>query len=500
MAADIQLGELLDGLEVSYVGCDPRALAPRITTREDEVKPGEFLFALPVPCDQMKKRTRPVAHDGVVITDRTVALREGQPVVYLERPVESLGVLSERILGFPAAQLKIGAVTGTNGKTTTSWLVAAMLAAAGREHTRMGTIGHSVVGHASDDDFTTPPAYLLQEILADTVARGGRYVVMEASSQGLLEGRLWPLKLDAIAMTNLGSDHLDLHKTVDAYREAKLLLARQHLRPGGTAVAVVDDDAPACASFLEIARSQGAAAVWRVSTTPGADGDIRVLRALEPLHPGHWRVEVETPLGSCDLIVPLEGRFNLANALTAIGLGIGLGLNLDEMRAGLAEAGPPPGRVAWVSEPGPDRVGVVIDSAQCPHSLAHVLPVARARASGSLLVVTGCGGNRDSTKRPVIGRLVAGLADRFYATCNNIRHEDPNVILADTLAGLSAEELRRVSPDIDRRASIRRAIADARPGDVVLIAGLGGQDYQTIGAERVPLDEAEIAREALASR
>lgn len=498
MTAATQLSQLLDGIDVSYVGCGPETPVDRVTAEEGDAGPHDTLIALPVPCDQLYKREYAVAHGDVVITDRTVALQEGQRAVYIERPERGFGVLAERLFDYPGHKLKMAAVTGTNGKTTTSWLVASILAHAGKAHTRIGTVGHSVVGQRRSDEFTTPPPFPLQEMLAHTVASGARYAVMEASSQGLVEGRVWPLKLDAVAMTNLGSDHLDLHQTLEAYRSAKLLLASQHLKPGGVAVAVVDDE-PTCETFLEIARSQGATA-WAISVKTGRKADIQVLRELEPNRPGRWAVEVATPAGTFDLSLSLEGRFNLTNALTAAGLALGLGLSLDEISAGLAQAGPAPGRVQWVSEPGPDRIGVMVDSAQCPHSLAHILPVARERTHGALRVVTGCGGDRDRVKRPVVGRLVARHADHFYATCNNIRHEDPRVILRDTLSELTAEDLERVTPDVDRRASIERAVAEANPGDVVLIAGLGGQDYVVIGADRVPLDEGAIARAVLARR
>ncbi|MCA9663065.1 MAG: UDP-N-acetylmuramoyl-L-alanyl-D-glutamate--2,6-diaminopimelate ligase, partial [Myxococcales bacterium] len=398
-------------------------------------------------------------------------------------------------------------ITGTNGKTTTTYLVAATLAAAGRPHARLGTVSNWLVDHEATSGFTTPFPLELQALLADIRDRGGSDVIMEVSSHALAQGRARPLRFQAVGMTSFSQDHLDFHGTMDAYLAAKRLLTREHLATDGVAVAAVDDH-PACLDFL--ADAPTGARRWRASRRPDSGAELRVLRPLGDASAGAElgiAVEIATPAGVGPLRSPLVGDFNLDNLLVAVGLGLGLDLDLGVILDALARSPGAPGRLEriYADDRADDRVDdrdpeIYVDYAHTPEAVAHALRTLRPRCRGRLLVLLGCGGDRDRGKRPLMGRHAAAASDRFYATSDNPRTEDPAAIVADMVAGVEASDRAKVIVEVDRRRAIARAVAEAGPEDILVIAGKGHEDYQVVGTRKLPFSDADEARAGLRAR
>ena len=495
------LGDLLAGLDAEYHGCAPATPAPALVVDSRHVAPGAVFLALPGQ-----------THDGHAFIPR--ALAAGAAVILGERGRVPPGLAAPHVLladaaaaypaiaaafhGHPGERLRLAGVTGTNGKTTTTYLVAAMLAAAGRRYARLGTVDNWLVDQVVPTAFTTPFPLDLQALLADTCARGGTDLIMEVSSHALAQGRARPLRFAAVGMTSFSQDHLDFHGTMERYLEAKLLLAREHLRPGGLAVAAVDDH-PACRAFLDAARPR-ADRCWAASRGADPAAELRVVRRLDPGDAGGLAVELVTPVGAGILRSPLVAEYNLDNLLVALGLGLGLDLDLPNALDALRECPGAPGRLQRVAVPGARGPEVYVDYAHTPEAVARVLAALRPRARAALVVVLGCGGDRDRSKRPIMGRLAAAGSDRFLATSDNPRTEDPQAILDHMLAGVAAADRPKVLAVLDRRQAIARAIAEAGPEDIVLIAGKGHEPYQIVGDERLPFDDAEEARAALRAR
>ena len=328
---------------------------------------------------------------------------------------------------------------------------------------------------------------------------------MEVSSHGLDQRRVDPLRFDAIALTSFSQDHLDYHSSMDAYLEAKCRLARDHARAGGVAIAPVEQG-QAAQRFLAVAAEAGVDRRWRCSRSSagrvdGATPDIAVV-ARRPEQPG-LAARVRTPAGELELRSPLVGEFNLDNLLVAIGLSLGLGVGLEHIEAALSTSVGAPGRLEPVAVPERSAAPVVyVDYAHTPDAVARSLealrPLARRRG-GELVIVLGCGGDRDAGKRPLMGEVASRMADRLIATSDNPRTEDPTTILDQMLAGALADGATLVR-ELDRAQAIARAIAEAGPCDVVLLAGKGHEDYQLLGTSKILFDDREHAARALAQR
>ncbi|MEM6991582.1 MAG: UDP-N-acetylmuramyl-tripeptide synthetase, partial [Myxococcota bacterium] len=296
----------------------------------------------------------------------------------------------------------------------------------------------------------------------------------------------------AVSLTSFSQDHLDFHPTMEAYLAAKCRLASEHLRSDGVAVAAVDGQ-PAAAKFLEAAASGRR---WRASQGGLATAELRA-SAVEHSDSG-VRAHVDTPAGAIAVHSPLVGAFNLDNLLVAIGLSLGLGIGAEAIEAAIPSLLGAPGRLERV-EPG-DGPAVFVDYAHTPDAVERAIEVVRRICSGRLFVLLGCGGDRDRSKRPIMGRVASVGADRFWATSDNPRTEDPNRILDDMLAGVPENARHKVVRHSDRAAAIADAIGTADRTDVVLIAGKGHEDYQVIGTQRIHFDDREHALAALQQR
>lgn len=495
MSAPRRLGDLLAGEDATYHGCDPDTAIAGLAVDSRRVGPGVAFLAVPGGAHDGHAFAAAALRAGarVAIVGRGRAdLPEG-PRVELPDTAAALPRLAARAFDEPARSLRLAGVTGTNGKTTVTFLVAAMLAAAGRRHARLGTTGNWLVDRDEPAGFTTPFPLELQELLARARERGATDLVMEVSSHALAQSRVEPLRYDAVGLTSFSQDHLDFHGTMEAYLAAKCLLPARHLRPGGVVVAAVDDQ-PAAARFL--AAAGPGARLWRASR--GADPGAEIVASQVLSDATGLSAQVDTPAGRLALRSPLVGAFNLDNLLVALGLGLGLGLPLAAIADALATCRGAPGRLERVGGVGGPIV--LVDYAHTPDAVARALQAVRPACRGRLSVVLGCGGDRDPTKRAPMGRLAAELADRLYATSDNPRTEDPATIVAHMLAGVPAERRDRVVAIVDRREAIAQAIADAGPDDLVLIAGKGHEDYQIVGADKLHFDDREEAASALARR
>ncbi len=503
--ASVTLGELLAPFDAEYRGSSPTDRVAQLAVDSRAIRPGAVFIAL---CGE--------THDGHAFAAQAIAkgaatliVERGRlptlthPHVILDDTRAALPRIAAAFYGWPSDQLRIAGITGTNGKTTTTYLVAAMLSAAKRPHARLGTVSNWLVDVEIESAFTTPFPLELQALLSDVRRRGGSDVIMEVSSHALAQGRILPLQLQAAAMTSFSQDHLDFHGTMEAYLAAKLRLVREHLADDGVAIAAIDDHA-ACATFL--AAAPPGVRRWRASRHVDSHAEIRVLRKLQC--DAGIAVEIATPAGVGVLRSPLVGAFNLDNLLVAVGLGLALGLDLEVILGALERSPGAPGRLqriqldrrqndAATAENNPE---VYVDYAHTPEAVAHTLKTLRSRCRGRLVVLLGCGGDRDRSKRPLMGRLAAEGSDCLYATSDNPRTEDPAAIIDEMVAGVASRERSKVIVLVDRRHAIAHAIAHAAADDIILIAGKGHEDYQVVGRHKLPFSDAEESQRALLAR
>lgn len=382
-----------------------------------------------------------------------------------------------------AGRLKLAGVTGTNGKSTTAHMACSILRHAGLRCGLLGTVQYDLCGRTQKAEMTTPGPLELAGLLHECVERGLQAVVFEVSSHALDQRRTDGLRIAAAAFTNLTRDHLDYHLTIEAYREAKKRLFDSL---DADATAVVNRDDPHHQHMIRDCRAR----VLTYSLRSAADLTATITR--DSIRGTVYRMRVRDR----DLVLEnaLVGRHNVYNALAAAGLVLALGAAPEAIAAGLAAVRNIPGRLERVMcLPG---VEVFVDYAHTDDALRNVLGVLKPLARGRLIVVFGCGGDRDAGKRPKMARAAADLADAIFITSDNPRTEDPVAIIADILRGLAEHEMKRVTVDPDRRRAIRAALADARPGDVVLIAGKGHEDYQIVGRQKFHFDDVEVALQA----
>jgi UDP-N-acetylmuramoyl-L-alanyl-D-glutamate--2,6-diaminopimelate ligase len=491
----VPVSVLLEALpERRLIGAPP-AVVRAVTADSRRVEPGDCFVAVPgfkqdarrfVP-EAVARGAGLVVTEGEPLPDLSVA----QVIVPAVRP--ALARLAGAYHGHPSASLALVGITGTNGKTTTSYLVDALLRARGLRTGILGTIQYVLGDEVRPAGQTTPEALEIQAMLAEMRERGIGGVAMEVSSHALALSRVEGLAFDVAVFTNLTQDHLDFHGTLDEYRRAKrrlfeLLAASPKSRP--TAVVNVDDPAAA-----EMVRGLQVAVL---GFGLGRGAGVRAIEHVSDLDGIH--MTVETPRGRLTLASSLIGEHNVMNLLGAIGTGLALGLEPDAIAGALAPVTTVPGRFEQVDVGQPFLV--VVDYAHTPDALERVLTTARKITRGRLAVVFGCGGDRDRGKRPIMGEIAARLADRVWATSDNPRSERPAAILDEVVAGVrrvgGAEGRCLAEPD--RRAAIAAALAWAAAGDTVVIAGKGHETYQIVGADVLPFDDRAVARELLTGR
>lgn len=408
--------------------------------------------------------------------------------IVVENSAAALGLLAQAALGNPASQMTNLAVTGTNGKTTTSYLVRSVIETAGASCALVGTIVYSAGSTTVDAPLTTPDALTLAKTAREALDSGTRYMMIEASSHALSQHRLAGIAFTAAAFTNLTGDHLDYHKTPENYLAAKAMLF-EALPPHGMAVLNAQSDASKV-----IAAGIKRRILWYAIDEP-ADVSAHIHRMDDS------GSEFSLEFGGImeKVITPLCGRHNISNHLAATGLCLAAGFSISAIAQGLSALSCVPGRLEPVLSPIAERRGVrvFIDYAHTDDALANVLTTLRPICRGRLIVVFGCGGDRDKTKRPRMAHVAETLADTVIVTSDNPRSEDPQAIIEQICEGFSSEKRRSVQIEPDRKKAIFLAISQAQRGDVVLIAGKGHETYQIIGTRKYDFSDTLAAQEAL---
>ncbi len=459
-------------IEVSSLAYDSRTVAP-----------GALFFCV------SGLRADGHAHAGAAIERGAVALVVerplglGVPEIVVPDVRVAMAELAVRFYGDPSSELRVAGVTGTNGKTTTAFLVAALLEASGTPCALLGTVKSVIGGREGPVMRTTPEAIDLQASFRAMLDAGDRACAIEVSSHALALHRTDGVHFAAAIFTNLTQDHLDFHGTMEDYFAAKARLFES-----GPALAVIGVDD---AYGRRLAAAHPAALTFAVDDQ-AADYGARELR----FGIASSRFLARTPQGELELRTRLPGRFNVANVLGALAAVHGMGVPLATIAQALPEVAPVPGRFQALDEGQP--FSVLVDYAHTPDSLENVLHAARGLTQGRLIAVFGCGGDRDRGKRPKMGRIAAALANVSIVTSDNPRSEDPPAIIDEILAGV--DDRAAVEAIVDRRAAIDRAVALASDGDVVVIAGKGherGQEFED--GRTIPFDDAEVAAEALAA-
>jgi len=424
-----------------------------------------------------------------MVAEREVeSIPGGAPYLIVPNGRIAMGEIAAPFFDHPSRKLKLIGVTGTSGKTTVTHLIQSVFSATGQKAGLIGTLGAKADGEMLETEHTTPESVDLQRILARMVEMGVGAVAMEASSHGLYQGRTLGCEFDCGVFTNIARDHLDFHQTVEAYLDAKLILFRDYpSRSAKQFHAVINADDPS-------AEKVKAATSGKVITF-GVDSkaDIRAARVnvtdkSVSFEMSYWDGTVPVELG-------IGGLFNVYNALAAAGAGLALGVDADTIVRGLASARSVPGRFESV-ERGQD-FGVLVDYAHTPDELENVLRAARSLNPSRLIAVFGCGGDRDRGKRPIMGGIGVELADLAVITSDNPRTEDPDAIIREILTGIPHEKMPGVVVRADRREAIHEALTLAKPGDLVVIAGKGHEDYQIFADRTIHFDDREVAGEIL---
>ena len=414
---------------------------------------------------------------AAVVVERMLDVDVPQLVVTSTR--ESMAVAADAFFGEPTKELDLAGVTGTNGKTTTAFLLRSILEAAGRRPGLVGTVEWQVGGERRPAPFTTPEAIDLQRLFREMLDAGDHSAAVEASSHGAALRRLDRVRFDTLVFTNLSQDHLDLHGTMDEYFVVKRRLFTGP-QPPPAAVNVGDEWGRRLADDLaELHR----APLVTFGLTAGAE--IRPENLELDAHGSRFRA------AGIDVETRLRGQFNLENVLGAVAAGLLLDVDEGAIASGIAAVTGVPGRFEAIEEGQP--FAVVVDYAHTPDSLATVLSAARGLGPGRLIVVFGAGGDRDRGKRPLMGKVAVELADVTIVTSDNPRSEEPLAIIQDVLQGTGLD----VEIDPDRRSAIARAIGLAAEGDVVVIAGKGHEQGQDVRGVVTPFDDREVARDAL---
>ena len=410
----------------------------------------------------------------------------------------ALAALAHEFFGRPSEKLTLVGITGTNGKTTTSYVLASIFEAAGIRCGRIGTVGYRIGQREFEAARTTPEAPELHRMLRDMLAQGCGACVMEVSSHALVLRRADCLSFAAGIFTNLTRDHLDFHGDMEQYFVAKRRLFE--LLPAN-AVGIANADDRRGADFAAATRRRVTYAIDSpADVTPG-----KLAFSLDGLE-----FDVRTPRGTLHIRSRLVGRPNAYNILAAVAAAIALDLPFAAIEKGVSDLENVPGRFQVVSSTA-DDVRVVVDYAHTDDALKNLLETARPLATGRVITVFGCGGDRDKTKRPLMGAVAARLSDMVIVTSDNPRSENPDAIIEDVKRGIVLPA-DRIAPNgqgpkatpylaiADRKQAIERGVREARPGDLVLVAGKGHEKYQVIGPKTLPFDDVEVARAALASR
>lgn len=488
MDPDVTLGSLARaaGDLLSQVAGDENIAISGVSYDSRAVSAGDLFFCIPgATADGHRFAEDAVARGAAaLVVEREVA--PAIPQVKVSDARRAMGRIAAAFFGSPADDLALLGVTGTNGKTTTAFLIESILRADGQQTGLIGTIETRVAGQVKPGLRTTPESLDLQGLFAEMRRAGVRGVAMEVTSHALVLHRVEAVRFRAAAFTNLSQDHLDFHRGMDDYFEAK----RSLFTPERIERGAVNVDDPYGRKILADAR------VPLVGFGVSTDADVRAEDIS--FTPSGSRFTIRTPKGDLDVETHLIGGFNVSNSLAAAAVALQAGIGLDAIEEGLRSLRAVPGRFESIDAAQP--FSVVVDYAHTPDSLDNVLRAARgATREGRVICVFGCGGDRDRGKRSLMGAAAAQLSDVVIVTSDNPRSEDPRAIIDEILEGVIAH--KATGPDVvtpDRAEAIRAALARAREGDVVVIAGKGHETGQEFADRTIPFDDRVVAREALA--
>lgn len=494
----MKLRELLAGVNgIGQLGENPGldGEVTGLTTNSHATKPGNVFIGMPgTRVDGGEFWPSAIASGAGAAVVSSQAIEKvpndtGAAVVVADDMVKACAELAAKFYGYPGHKLKLVGVTGTNGKTTTTHLIEYFLAAANLDTALMGTLYTRWKGFSQTAVHTTPFAVELQQQLAEAMQAGNEYGVMEVSSHALAQGRVLGCQFEVAVFSNLTQDHLDYHKDMEDYFGAKSLLFNPDYLKGRAIINADDTYGQRLVAALGTEKAWSysvnnhTADLWMSDLSYAANGVSGTLH---------------TPVGEVKFSSPLVGQYNLENLLSAVGAVLHLGVDLATIAQAIPNFPGVPGRMERVQISPNQDVSVIVDYAHTPDSLENLLKASRPFIAGKMICVFGCGGDRDRTKRPKMGKIAAELADVAVVTSDNPRTEDPQRILDDVLAGIPDG----INPKIicDRATAIRTAILEAQPGDGILLAGKGHEDYQILGTEKIHFDDREQARDALVER
>jgi len=465
------------------------------------VQAGDLYLCAPTPPNLKFKDRHQFAGDAVangaaaLLCERELDLNV--PMLIVPDVRYAMAVIANHLYGYPSRELQVIGVTGTNGKTTTAHLIEHIVREQGFRTGLMGSLGLKIGGETSEYAGNTPESPDLQRYLRRMSDAKTDYCVMEVSSHGLQLGRVLGTRFRTAVFTNLTQDHLDFHVTMDGYREAKgLFFSRLGNEfspdPKDRKYAVLNADDPASVYFASVTPAQ--------VITYGIAGDADVRADDIRMSARGMTFRVSSFAGSADMSLKLVGNFNVYNALAAIAAALVEGIPLEHIRRSLETMPVVDGRMETIDEGQPFLVAV--DYAHTPDGVENALSTIKAFAEARIITVFGCGGDRDKTKRPIMGSIAARYSDYVFVTSDNPRTEDPEAILLDIEKGLQETDYPADRYELlaDRREAIKKAIEMASPGDVVLIAGKGHETYQIIGGVSHHFDDREEAREAIRGR
>lgn len=507
--AGIALGELLADLDLCHAGLPVELASLMISGLQLDSRklvPGDLFIAFPGLQSDGRHYLAQAKAAGAVAAlveseDFNATSETPLPMIAIESLANKVSGIAGRFYADPSASLPVIGITGTNGKTTCTQLLAQLYTLLGKPTGMIGTLGYGLLpsdevsakSSLTDTGLTTPDAVSVQRILADLVNDGAAAVAMEVSSHSLDQGRVAGLHFSAAAFTNLSQDHLDYHQTMAAYQQTKAQLFNM---PGLQNAIVNSDDAAGRIIIAELATSSEVTC-YSYSCSQ-KDADIYV--EAPAFGSQGIRARLNTPWGQGELHSHLQGEFNLSNLLAVIGVACAEGYALPAVLAAVEQLKPVPGRLEVVDAQ--VLPVVVVDYAHTGDALEKALTALRPACQGRLWCVFGCGGDRDQGKRPVMGAIAAELADQLVITSDNPRGEDAKAIIDAVLEGVSTDSSKASSPKVfvDRRAAIRFAVNNAAEQDVVLIAGKGHEDYQLIKDQRLPFNDVAEARLALRER
>jgi UDP-N-acetylmuramoyl-L-alanyl-D-glutamate--2,6-diaminopimelate ligase len=507
----MKLDALMDGTGAEMPAGSARKLEIRAVTQDSrKVGKGDLFVAVPGTAVDGTQFAPEAVRAGAAAILAEKKLDVGVPCVVVSDVRRAVALVGSNFYGKPAEQLTLLGVTGTNGKTTTAFLLESMCAAGRASVGLLGTVQYRFGGKTFEASHTTPDALELHRLLREMIDAGIDTVVMEVSSHALAQQRVHGLVFRAAAFTNLTRDHLDYHKDVEDYFQAKRRLFTEFLSSGGVAV-VNGDDTFANRIYTELRGQKGPGSrpegrmAWKFSVR----GEGEISAAGVELTLSGIRGTLKTPAGDIPFKSSLVGTHNLENILAATGVALGAGLSRRDVQEGIERLRRVPGRMEAVEDRG---VAALVDYAHTDDALRRSLEALRPLTRGRVLCVFGSGGDRDRGKRPLMGQAAGEGADLVIITSDNPRTEDPDEIIAEIAPGLEKVGLRRMSAakaragekgylvEADRRAALALAASLAKPGDAILVAGKGHETYQIVGSEKHPFDDRAEVERALKER